>query len=182
MLQCRTVLTVVCRNLQTFWVSGSCPYGKRCCFIHTELPAPGAPGAPVSSTEGATSPPTNDGRARSLSTNSDPNDAPVSLLARISAKRNQDSGPQSAVTPTANTPIDSPNYQFNARPGSLRVDTKVVDSVSAASKQNKSAYPSFASNTIAAISPGPVTAGPDLGRHINLNMLDMNQVSSTGLC
>ena len=40
-------------------------------------------------------------------------------------------------------------------------------------KQNKSAYPSFASNGIllpapehiAAKSPAPVTAGPDLGRH-----------------
>ena len=114
-----------------------------------------------------------------MSTNSDPNDVPVSLLARISAKRNQEAGPQSAVTPTANTPIETPSFQFNARPGSLRVDTKVVDSIGAASKQNKSAYPSFASNTMAAISPGPVTAGPDLGRHINLNMLDMHQVSCT---
>jgi hypothetical protein len=116
-----------------------------------------------------------------MSTNSDPNDAPVSLLARISAKRNQDAGSQSAVTPTASTPIDASSYhQFNtSRPGALRVDTKVVDTIGAASKQNKSAYPSFASNTIAALSPGPVTAGPDLGRHLNLNMLDVNQVSQS---
>lgn len=112
-----------------------------------------------------------------MSTNSDPNEPPVSLLARISAKRNQEAGPQGAVTPTANTPIETPSFQFGTRPGSLRVDTKVVDTISS-SKQNKSAYPSFASNNIAAISPGPVTAGPDLGRHINLNMLEMNQVCS----
>jgi tristetraprolin/butyrate response factor 1 len=69
--------------LQTFWVSGSCPYGKRCCFIHTELPANGAaPGA-----EGVPPPNVNQTRGRS---DSDPNDAPVSLLQRISAKRNQE--------------------------------------------------------------------------------------------
>ncbi|KAG8931185.1 hypothetical protein FRC02_003081 [Tulasnella sp. 418] len=95
--------TEICR---TFWVSGSCPYGKRCCFIHTELPASGTPGAPGPATgdgqrpgstgaNGTTPGGANgnnntgvDGRARSMSTNSDPNDAPSSLLARISAKAN----------------------------------------------------------------------------------------------
>jgi len=54
--------------------------------------------------------------------------------------------------------------------GTLRVDTAVDV---ASMKQNKSAYPTFASNGIllpasehiTAKSPAPVTAGPDLGRH-----------------
>ncbi|KII93382.1 hypothetical protein PLICRDRAFT_26628 [Plicaturopsis crispa FD-325 SS-3] len=162
--------TEICR---TFWVSGSCPYGKRCCFIHTELPASGAPpGA-----DGAPPPPQVDGRARSMSTNSDP-DASISLLARISARRSQD---MTAGTGTNNnTPVDmsppSNGFQFNARPptGSLRVDTSALDKASV--KQNKSAYPSFASNNglmlpnqeqASAKSPAPVTAGPDLGRYNN---------------
>lgn len=114
-----------------------------------------------------------------MSTNSDPNDAPVSLLARI-AKRNQD-----ATTPSATTPVGGQenhssqmSYQFSKPPtGSLRVDTTVLDSTGA--KQNKSAYPSFASNSVQPISPGPVTAGPDFGRHNSLarvNGIDMNHV------
>ncbi|KAF7320018.1 hypothetical protein MKEN_00785800 [Mycena kentingensis (nom. inval.)] len=155
--------TEICR---TFWVSGSCPYGKRCCFIHTELPAAGeaAPPPPGSS----------DGRARSMSTNSDPNDASVSLLARI-AKRDSASA-ASAATPTETTPSTSNSgFAFTRPPtGSLRVDTTSIDS-SASLKQNKSAYPTFASNGVlihppdrlASKSPAPVTAGPDLGRHNN---------------
>lgn len=153
-------------------MSGSCPYGKRCCFIHTELPTSGATAATASSGTPATdSAPLQqqrpDGRARSLSTNSDPNEVNVSILARISAKRGQD--PNNLATP-----IDSANgFQFTRPPtGSLRVDTSTLD---ASVKQNKSAYPSFASNGILlpapepvrAKSPGPVTAGPDLGRHNN---------------
>jgi len=62
-------------------------------------------------------------------------------------------------------------FQFTRPPtGTLRVDT-TVDVTSM--KQNKSAYPTFASNGIllpnsehiTAKSPVPVTAGPDLGRH-----------------
>jgi hypothetical protein len=162
--------TEICR---TFWVSGSCPYGKRCCFIHTELPASGAPpGA-----DGAPPPQIPDGRARSLSTNSDPNDQSISLLARISAKRKEDvAGPNSqnnTPTPVDASPPPS-GFQFNSRPptGSLRVDTSVLDSTGG--KQNKSAYPTFASNVVmpqndqsSAKSPVPATAGPDLGRHNN---------------
>jgi len=169
--------TEICR---TFWVSGSCPYGKRCCFIHTELPASGAPpGA-----DGAPPPQIPDGRARSLSTNSDPNDQSTSLLARISAKRKEEtSGQNSASTPVDVSP--PPNgFQFNSRPptGSLRVDTSVLDS--SAGKQNKSAYPTFASNVMvpqndqaSVKSPVPVTAGPDLGRHNNsrLEIVGYNQ-------
>ncbi|RXW19992.1 hypothetical protein EST38_g5873 [Candolleomyces aberdarensis] len=154
--------TEICR---TFWVSGSCPYGKRCCFIHTELPSSGAtpPSGVPSGADSSTSQP--DGRARSMSTNSDPNDASTSLLARI--KNN------AAVS----TPIDSASnggFQFGSRPptGSLRVDTSALDGPSI-SKQNKSAYPTFTSNgillpapePIRAKSPAPVTAGPDLGRY-----------------
>jgi hypothetical protein len=171
--------TEICR---TFWVSGSCPYGKRCCFIHTELPASGIPpGADV-----APPPQIPDGRARSLSTNSDPNEQSTSLLARISAKRMDEvSGPNSQNT---STPVDlsppSSGYQFNTRPptGSLRVDTSVLDS--SAMKQNKSAYPTFAGNVMVSTneqstvkSPVPVTAGPDLGRHNNsrLEIVGYNQ-------
>lgn len=64
----------------------------------------------------------------------------------------------------------SPSYQQNSRPGALRVDTSSLDQPNI--KQNKSAYPSFAANgvlfpngeTSGSLSPGPVTAGPDLGR------------------
>ncbi|KAG8904095.1 hypothetical protein FRB99_002295 [Tulasnella sp. 403] len=107
--------TEICR---TFWVSGSCPYGKRCCFIHTELPANAtanaAPGQSETARAGASTNnvaqaerPAVDGRARSMSTNSDPNEAP-SLLARISARaqannstpgtnRSSDASPASAT-------------------------------------------------------------------------------------
>lgn len=103
-----------------------------------------------------------------MSTNSDPNEGSSSLLARISAKRTQEGSPNSLATP-----VDSPStFQFTRPPtGSLRVDTTVSDGSSM--KQNKSAYPTFASNgilmqapeRIRAKSPAPVTAGPDLGRH-----------------
>jgi len=158
--------TEICR---TFWVSGTCPYGKRCCFIHTELPTSGATAATGSGGTPATDnapQQRSDGRARSLSTNSDPNEASVSMLARISGKRTQE--PNNLATP-----VDGNSFQF-ARPptGSLRVDTTVHDT---SVKQNKSAYPTFASNgillpapeQISQKSPAPVTAGPDLGRHNN---------------
>ncbi|KAF8624790.1 hypothetical protein AX15_005679 [Amanita polypyramis BW_CC] len=156
--------TEICR---TFWVSGSCPYGKRCCFIHTEVPTSGNSNTGGSNTSDNVTPQSNtDGRARSMSTNSDPNDTSVSLLARISAKRNQETN--------SSTPVDTgaKNISFSRPPtGSLRVDTSSLDGPSV--KQNKSAYPSFTSNGIllptadhiATKSPGPVTAGPDLGRH-----------------
>ncbi|KAI0374449.1 hypothetical protein BV20DRAFT_1086659 [Pilatotrama ljubarskyi] len=157
--------TEICR---TFWVSGSCPYGKRCCFIHTELPANGAaPGAD------GTPPPSNpDGRARSSSTNSDPNDvSSSSLLARISAKRTQENVINSGSGSLSTTP-PSAGYQVNGRPDHLRVNTNVADAATIP-KQNKSAYPTFAHNGVlmpapedtGARSPGPVTAGPDFGRH-----------------
>ncbi len=148
---------------QTFWVSGSCPYGKRCCFIHTELPANGAaPGA-----EGVPPPNINQTRGRS---DSDPNDAPVSLLQRISAKRNQE-----VATATVET-----GYQPPSRPrtGSLRVDTSSLDQPSLKQQQNKSAYPSFTTKgglfsqpneSSGGLSPGPVTAGPDLGSRQFIN-------------
>lgn len=77
----------------------------RCCFIHTELPAPGAPGNPnppppgtaeartpgsgpvTSATPAVGTPEASNGHTRSTSTGSDPSDQPSSLLARISAKR-----------------------------------------------------------------------------------------------
>ncbi|TFK23081.1 hypothetical protein FA15DRAFT_488679 [Coprinopsis marcescibilis] len=169
--------TEICR---TFWVSGSCPYGKRCCFIHTELPTSAAtpPGVP-SATESTTSSQP-DGRARSMSTNSDPNEgSTTSILARIKNNNGGNSNSSGSVsasieaTPT-NGNTNGSSFQFNARPptGSLRVDTSVLDGTSV-KQQNKSAYPSFASNgimlpapeSIRPKSPAPVTAGPDLGRY-----------------
>lgn len=177
---------------QTFWVSGSCPYGKRCCFIHTELPTTG--GAPTASgTPPADTPTSNSsssaaavGRERSLSTNSDPNDAPVSLLTRIANQRTADaqaaaSSAAAAVAATTSvtsasvsTPTEgssTPTYQFpQQRPNSLRVDTSTIDT-QLSRKQNKSAYPYMNNHSLPKngehtklISPGPVTAGPDLGR------------------
>ncbi|KAJ4476679.1 hypothetical protein J3R30DRAFT_3704156 [Lentinula aciculospora] len=169
--------TEICR---TFWVSGSCPYGKRCCFIHTELPNAGPPpGQQVDAV--SPPPPRSDGRERSPSTNSDPNEA-VSLLARISAKRTQDSGSNSSSTPVDNS-VNT--FQFGGvQKQRLKVDTSTLDR-NTMKGQNKSAYPSFASNgvlmaapdNISAKSPAPVTAGPDLGRHNNarLEIVGYNQ-------
>ncbi|EIM83474.1 uncharacterized protein STEHIDRAFT_160055 [Stereum hirsutum FP-91666 SS1] len=172
--------TEICR---TFWVSGSCPYGKRCCFIHTELPASGAPpgadGAPPPKVTEAT-------RSRS---DSDSNEPPVSLLARISAKRNQDNTNAAAnATPTNTHSNDSsPNgYQSGSRPptGALRVDTSSLDQPNL-KHQNKSAYPSFAANgvlfaneTSGNRSPGPVTAGPDLGPRSRPDFASYTQTQS----
>ncbi|TFY83743.1 hypothetical protein EWM64_g282 [Hericium alpestre] len=159
----RKYKTEICR---TFWVSGSCPYGKRCCFIHTELPASGAPpGA-----DGAPPPKVTETRNRS---DSDSNEAPVSLLARISAKRNQDAVNNAYIDGEMSMSNSYQQTQQTSRPptGSLRVDTSSLDPP-IVNKQNKSAYPSFATNGVlfssaeqtGSLSPGPVTAGPDLGR------------------
>ncbi|KAF8527907.1 hypothetical protein BU17DRAFT_81146 [Hysterangium stoloniferum] len=174
--------TEICR---TFWVSGSCPYGKRCCFIHTELPAPGVTpvaGSPPAETASGSSNPTSgtsaSERARSGSVTSDVNEsAPVSLLTRIQNQRTADA--QAAVNAAANagsTPTEgsaTPTFQFpQQRPGALRVDTSTIDT-QLSMKQNKSAYPymnnqsfSKTGEHVQLISPGPVTAGPDLGRSI----------------
>lgn len=157
--------TEICR---TFWVSGSCPYGKRCCFIHTELPQ-GAAGAPPPAGADGNAPAASrpDNRARSGSTTSDPSDAPVSLLARIKREN-------------AGTPVDVNSANGLLRPGSLRVDTSALDTN--VSKQNKSAYPTFPGNNIMFPQPeqvnkrsspapaGPVTAGPDFGRHLGARL------------
>lgn len=110
-----------------------------------------------------------DGRARSSSTNSDPNEVSSSLLARISAKRTQERDINSGTGSVSTTP---PSAGFvGGRPEQLRVNTNVTDVP--ISKQNKSAYPTLAHNGMfmasgeegGARSPGPVTAGPDFGRH-----------------
>ncbi|KAG6889356.1 hypothetical protein C0995_001421 [Termitomyces sp. Mi166 len=162
-------LRKVARHPKTFWVSGTCPYGKRCCFIHTELPTsgttPNGGGTPAIDSTPQQGP---DGRSPALSANSDPNEVPASLLVRISGKRIQE--PNSLATP------DGKPFQFGRPPnGSLRVDTSALDTPV---KQNKSAYPTFASTGImlpaperkSQKSPAPVTAGPDLGRHNNARL------------
>ncbi|KAG9127980.1 hypothetical protein FRC07_006574 [Ceratobasidium sp. 392] len=170
--------TEICR---TFWVSGSCPYGKRCCFIHTELPisgAPGLPGAPSpSNAEGsrAATQPTpvaqQDGRARSLSTNSDPNDQPSSLLARISAKSRESTGGNAPTRPSPGVPAESPTSATTVQAeqnfvpygrhalGSLRVDTALDGTPAHA----VSAFPFSANPAISTTrpSPGPATATGD---------------------
>lgn len=117
-----------------------------------------------------------------MSASSDGNEASTSLLARISAKRSNE------ALPINNVPVDmSPppsGFAFGARPaqGALRVDTSIDGS---AKQQNKSAYPSFASNGVllpaqepSQRSPVPVTAGPDLGRHASArgDIVGYNQV------
>ncbi|KAF8758969.1 Zinc finger C-x8-C-x5-C-x3-H type (and similar) [Rhizoctonia solani] len=167
--------TEICR---TFWVSGSCPYGKRCCFIHTELPISGQalPGATPSPSNADASRSTNqpapvvppDGRARSLSTNSDPNDQPSSLLARISAKSRESTGGNNASTrpevtsPTSATTVQAEQtfvpYGRHAL-GSLRVDTALEGTPAHA----VSAFPFSANPAISTTrpSPGPATATGD---------------------
>jgi hypothetical protein len=127
------------------------------------LPANGAaPGA-----DGIPPPNVNQTRGRS---DSDPNDAPVSLLQRISAKRNQE-----VATATVETTYQPPS---RPRTGSLRVDTSSLDQPSLKQQQNKSAYPSFTTKgglfsqpneSSGGLSPGPVTAGPDLGSRQFIN-------------
>lgn len=117
--------TEICR---TFWVSGSCPYGKRCCFIHTELPAnaaaAGANGQAGEGQRSGTTPnqterPQVDGRARSMSTNSDPNnEPPSSLLARISARAQ-------ANNPSNPHPV-RPNRSGDGSPVNQGVTDKVI--------------------------------------------------------
>ncbi|KAF9535500.1 hypothetical protein CPB83DRAFT_888206 [Crepidotus variabilis] len=158
--------TEICK---TFWVSGSCPYGKRCCFIHTELQGGNGNGETTPSQT-----PTTTTRERS---NSDPDtSASISLLSRISQRAQQDGSPTATATPIMPTPTSA--FPATRPPtGSLRVDTTNVDH---SMKQNKSAYPTFASNGIllpapeqvTIKSPAPVTAGPDLGRH-NLARMDI---------
>lgn len=114
-----------------------------------------------------------------MSTNSDPNDSSVSLLARISAKRTE-SNTSGLATPVE---LNKNAFQFGrSSTGKLRVDTTVPPT-----KQNKSAYPSFTSNGIllpagdqtSSQEPAPVTAGPDLGRQHNarLEIVGFNNVS-----
>jgi hypothetical protein len=104
-----------------------------------------------------------------MSTNSDPNDSSVSLLARIS-KRTESNASSLA------TPVELKSAFPISRPagGKLHIETNVP-----ATKQNKSAYPSFASNGIllpagdqtpSIQEPAPVTAGPDLGRQRNARL------------
>lgn len=85
------MLTVRC---QTFWVSGSCPYGERCCFIHTELPYTTGPQSP----------------------RPDENEN-VSLLPRIAlAKRIQHTDSDDSSAPYS-------SFQFGAQKQKLKIDT-----------------------------------------------------------
>lgn len=164
--------TEICR---TFWVSGSCPYGKRCCFIHTEVPGGAAAkdGEASTPTSGAVAA---EGRARSQSTNSDP-DQQTSMLARI--KRQEPStGATGTSTPpnTAAGPATPGSASFaRPSPAALRVDTSSLESPT----HTKESYPYTSNPAMPAPgmpilrtdlsggrrSPIPATAGPDFGRH-----------------
>lgn len=162
--------TEICR---TFWVSGSCPYGKRCCFIHTELPASGAPpGADGAPPPKIAQP--QDNRPRSDSESTD-GQQQVSMLQRIqNQKRPQEqSPPASTGEMTPLTAYPTPTNSMPPRQPPLRLDTASLDQPALNKTQNKSAYPAFAPNagsmfrkdeSTGSRSPGPVTAGPDLGR------------------
>lgn len=93
---------------QTFWVSGSCPYGERCCFIHTELP----------NTTGARGPPPS-GHERSPSSTTHPTETD-SLLARLSARRTQH-------TDSGSLPAPDSSFQFGAQKVRLGIDTSEID-------------------------------------------------------
>ena len=88
------------------------------------------------------------------------------------------------------TPVDVNSASGLLRPGALRVDTSALNPE--INKQNKSAYPTFPGNNIMFSQPepvnkrsspapaqGPVTAGPDFGRHLSarLNIVGSNEVS-----
>jgi hypothetical protein len=164
--------TEICR---TFWVSGSCPYGKRCCFIHTEVPGGAA------AKDGEVPTPTSaavaaEGRARSHSTNSDP-DQQTSMLARIKRQEPSSGATGTSTPPTSVTGPATPGSATFARPSpaALRVDTSSLDSPN----HTKESYPYTSNAAIPAPgvpilrtdlsggrrSPVPATAGPDFGRH-----------------
>ncbi|KAG1758957.1 hypothetical protein EDD22DRAFT_748517, partial [Suillus occidentalis] len=94
-------------SCRTFWVSGACPYGKHCYFIHIELPvadmAPGVDSVPTAS------------NCEHLSSDGSSNESSISLLQRIQCKG--DSTLADASPPSGNF--------FNARPpiGSLHINT-----------------------------------------------------------
>jgi hypothetical protein len=156
-------------------VSGSCPYGKRCCFIHTEVPGGAA------AKDGEVPTPTSaavaaEGRARSHSTNSDP-DQQTSMLARIKRQEPSSGATGTSTPPTSATGPATPGSATFARPSpaALRVDTSSLDSPN----HTKESYPYTSNAAIPAPgvpilrtdlsggrrSPVPATAGPDFGRH-----------------
>ncbi|KAB5592624.1 Zinc finger protein [Ceratobasidium theobromae] len=151
---------------------------RTCCFIHTELPISGTqslPGATPSpsnadasrSTSQPAPVPPPDGRARSLSTNSDPNDQPSSLLARISAKSRESTGGNPSARPEVTSPTSATTVQAEQTfvsygrhaLGSLRVDTALDGTPAHA----VSAFPFSANPAISTTrpSPGPATATGD---------------------
>ena len=161
-------------------MSGSCPYGKWCCFIHTELPTTAVAGTPPAET------PTSNGLSsmtttrheHSSSMNSEPNNPSVSLLTRITnqhatdaqaATNNAAASAASILMPTEGS--STLTYQFTQQQhlGMLCVNTMINPQLSM--KQNTSVYP-YTNNHplpqnndhVQLISPIPMTAGPDLGR------------------
>lgn len=118
-------------------MSGSCPYGKRCCFIHTDAPAngnggeankPGAGTGPSTAaagtaTTGGANAPGNSGvdgtvtpgHTRTTSSASEANNEqpPSSLLARISAKRAEGEKTPSPQGPPRIAPNGAPRPDFS---------------------------------------------------------------------
>ena len=139
------------------------------------MPASGAPGAPGSGASpeeqrayqnnvNNTANSNSAGRTRSLSTGSDPNEPQSSLLARISAKRNENAD-------NASPNGAQGNYARNNNNSSLRVDTNVMDH----GKGNNYPYTSnpalpaagvrvLSDLAAGGVSPAPASAAPDFGR------------------
>ena len=87
-------------TVQTFWVTGNCPYGKRCCFIHptstSQGPGSGPNSFPLSGPVGIGGP----GLSKE-ETDRETQQA-ISLLARLDLKRGSPEGLNSRRTPDSN--------------------------------------------------------------------------------
>jgi hypothetical protein len=101
-----------------------------------------------------------------MSTGSDPNEPPSSLLARLSAKRNEAADNASGGGP-------QPNYGRPTNGPNLRVDTGSLESGAKANNYPYTSNPALPAHGVrqlsdlsaGGVSPAPATAGPDFGRH-----------------
>ncbi|KAG8808696.1 hypothetical protein FRC17_003824 [Serendipita sp. 399] len=170
--------TEICR---TFWLSGSCPYGKRCCFIHTELPTngPAANGQPPNGQAEERKDIPETSHERSQSTNSDSEQQQTSMLTRIKrneATRNEastPSPPMGKIAPTkTNDGVVSP-ASGRPTPAALRVDTKSLEQTVPKNSYPYTSNPAMPARGLSLatdlragkLSPVPATAGADFGRH-----------------
>jgi len=165
-------------------VSGSCPYGKRCCFIHTELKPTGSTnneGTPVGASGGGQNgadPSSMDrNRDRSSSNASGVGSQQGSRMPLLSTQRDSN-------MINLNSPAEtfSPGYTFSNPSGPLRVDTASLSTL-------KSSRPLTSNPALVAsdhhqgggLSPIlPATAGPDFGRQTAARHEVVGYSSTTG--